>query len=344
MNKKYKDKSKNKRRTHAQIRAEQRYNLELNRVGLNKIVSKIIQGDCLYIRNEGLNEFYYVKHNNVPVKVLYNPEFRMIITNYPFDTEEYNRLIEDSKMKGKGITEPTRQTKTPRGYNRCEEVINITTGEVFKSGSEASRFYNIDAASISRACHGKVGSAGGYQWAFKSKGYLDSTLKDKVEFRKETSLEQIENYFIKMGSKGGFDYSILNEESENKMDNNEELFGEETLLKEPFKPSILDVFKQQLEVTQMVINTLEESEQLRVDIKKANEVSNKVSEDYKELYKYSNELEEIIETLEDKVAELSSTLKESQIKIQELARESQTLKMQLENPNTLLDKVRSFFK
>lgn len=99
-------KQKEKKGTHVKNRAEQRYNLYLSKKDEDLIVAKIMRGDCLYLRNDGENEFHYVKHNNLPVKILYNPEFRMIITPYPFKTDEYNLLEKMEQDKKEALKHP----------------------------------------------------------------------------------------------------------------------------------------------------------------------------------------------------------------------------------------------
>ena len=99
-------KKKDRRGTHTKKRAEQRYNLNLTKVDEDLIVAKIMRGECLYLRNDGENEFHYVKHKNLPVKILYNPDYRMIITPYPFVTEEYNLLEKMEKERIEAMKHP----------------------------------------------------------------------------------------------------------------------------------------------------------------------------------------------------------------------------------------------
>lgn len=90
-------------KSHAQVRASQRYNQDLTETDMNCIKS--------YIRNNqhipaGVAEtkskkFCYVQHNHIPYKVLYIIRHKKIkiITIYPFDFEEYNKIQEQKKKE-----------------------------------------------------------------------------------------------------------------------------------------------------------------------------------------------------------------------------------------------------
>ena len=163
------------KRPHMAERALQRYNVYLSKVDINIIVSKVIQGDCLYVRSEGINEFYYVKHKNLPLKILYNPEFRSIITTYPFDTDEYNRL---RKLK----EENNMEVKIIDNVNNCKAVtvngeLYLRRIDVFLNNNSASSNINI------KKCLASLGDsirlcAGDYPQVFEgSKAYTWSFLK-----------------------------------------------------------------------------------------------------------------------------------------------------------------------
>lgn len=88
---------------HAQDRAWQRYNRELDTYAINQIKNSIRNKEYIFIENAKDDErkhFVYVKFNNIPYKVLYigekNPR---LITIYPFDVDEYNRLAEERKIE-----------------------------------------------------------------------------------------------------------------------------------------------------------------------------------------------------------------------------------------------------
>lgn len=88
---------------HAQDRAWQRYNKELDTYAINQIKNSIKNKEYIFVENAKDDErkhFVYVKFNNIPYKVLYigekNPR---LITIYPFDVDEYNRLAEERKIE-----------------------------------------------------------------------------------------------------------------------------------------------------------------------------------------------------------------------------------------------------
>lgn len=89
---------------HAIDRAHQRYNFEINKQRMNDLISKIKMGEYLFISKSAENcrrEFAYVKINNLPLKVLFNRSKSGaidIITIYPFDVDEYNKLVEKKKV------------------------------------------------------------------------------------------------------------------------------------------------------------------------------------------------------------------------------------------------------
>jgi hypothetical protein len=90
---------------HANLRAQQRYNISLSRYDINVIATKINSGNALFVRDEGENQIYYVKHQNKAMKVVYNIKTKGIPTVLPFETDEYNRLIELNKHN-KNINKP----------------------------------------------------------------------------------------------------------------------------------------------------------------------------------------------------------------------------------------------
>lgn len=47
-----------------------------------------------------------------------------------------------------------------------KKVINKTTGKVFNTIKEASKFYKLDDSSIAKVCKGKTKTCGGYEWSY----------------------------------------------------------------------------------------------------------------------------------------------------------------------------------
>jgi hypothetical protein len=49
---------------------------------------------------------------------------------------------------------------------QCRRVVNLDTGEVFSSVSEACEKYNLSVTHVCRVCRGKRKRTGGYRWAY----------------------------------------------------------------------------------------------------------------------------------------------------------------------------------
>lgn len=91
-------------KVHAQERAEARYNQELSKHDISRICDLIKHGQHIIVGRSSKNkkmEFAYVNYNHIPYKVLYKKSFGevRIITMYPFDVEEYNRALDNRKIK-----------------------------------------------------------------------------------------------------------------------------------------------------------------------------------------------------------------------------------------------------
>lgn len=67
--------------------------------------------------------------------------------------------------KGKKHTKETKK-KMSKSQNK-KPVINISTGEIFKSLSKASLKYNINIGNLSECCNNKRKTCGGYKWAYQ---------------------------------------------------------------------------------------------------------------------------------------------------------------------------------
>ena len=90
---------------HPQERAIQRYNKELTRLDLNNMASLIANNEHMIIgpaSNNPKRIFCYLKYNNIQFKVLYQrfQKSIKIITIYPFDPDEYNKLEEIKEVGG----------------------------------------------------------------------------------------------------------------------------------------------------------------------------------------------------------------------------------------------------
>lgn len=101
-------KRKNEMTQHAQERALERYNINLSKRDEYAIIEQIRNNahTPLNLPTTGNNrKFAYVVYKNIPLKVLYERAnkggVKQIITVYPFDAEEYNKVMQlqfDSKI------------------------------------------------------------------------------------------------------------------------------------------------------------------------------------------------------------------------------------------------------
>lgn len=82
--------------SHAIERALQRYNKEYTKEDLknirNNLKSNKIVGKPFKPLNDTGNLLAYVMYKHIPLKVLYNPYSYRIITMFPFDFDEFDKL------------------------------------------------------------------------------------------------------------------------------------------------------------------------------------------------------------------------------------------------------------
>ena len=396
---------------HSIQRADEHYNIRLNRIDESKIISKIIVGDCMFVRTdiETGRDFYYVKHNNVPIKVLYDSEFRAIITHDRFNVDEYNKLLElnnpkkEIEMVRSRKQSPEHTKKAAQG--RCKKVINVTTGRIFNSVKAAGEFYGINPCKVSGALKGNYTKLN-HEWDY----YDEKEAPKQVEVQED--LEEVgKDKTIPATEK-----EVNNSKTLKNVDNKEiigmiidQLRGDEPLpVKEVVEAvqnlpklipvstdkkidssTLLNIFKAQLNTTVQVINTIEENvelskskEKLEYEINELkNEYSNLINEniqincdknkieiDMVKLRKMFDSLSELNtdltaekgcvvaelhaayekeHLLENEIYILKASLKETQeatnAELNSLLQENKELKEQLNNPSTLLDKMKLFF-
>jgi len=99
-----------------------------------------------------------------------NPMYGVHLTH----SEDAKRKISDSH-KGKKFT---KEHKKKLSDAQLKSVINIDTGEIFDSLTNAAISYNVGISSISYACSGTYKTASGYHWAYY-KDYLKLS-QDKI--------------------------------------------------------------------------------------------------------------------------------------------------------------------
>ena len=93
-----------------------------------------------------------------------------------FSQEHRKNLSLSAKGKGKSKEHREKLRLANKEKKLSEEhknrirkkVINLTTGEEFKSIKEASEFYNIPTGSISRVCKGNRKTCKGYKWSYSN--------------------------------------------------------------------------------------------------------------------------------------------------------------------------------
>lgn len=90
-------------KSHAQIRASQRYNQELTETDMACIRAYIKNNEHTPLGNDPNSKskkFCYVKYNHIPYKILYKITHKKIkiITIYPFDFDEYNNKEKEKKQ------------------------------------------------------------------------------------------------------------------------------------------------------------------------------------------------------------------------------------------------------
>ena len=80
-------------------------------------------------------------------------------------TEEHKIKIGKAN-KGRKLSGVDLDRVLKNAESRKRPVKNITTGEIFKSATDAGIFYGIQNSNICRNCKGRVKTAGGYEWEY----------------------------------------------------------------------------------------------------------------------------------------------------------------------------------
>ena len=84
---------------HSQLRILQRYNKEFNYFDIAMMCAMLRNGYGTFLyfqkgKREG-SGFFYIKYANIPIKVCYSWRYNFLITVYPFDVDEYKRVVEE---------------------------------------------------------------------------------------------------------------------------------------------------------------------------------------------------------------------------------------------------------
>ena len=118
---------------HAHDRAGQRYNQDVPITDLSCMAFEITKGNSFFIEKiDKFMSFHYVLLRNIPYKVLFSTRRRMsdktyqnkpsIITVYPFDADEYNRITKD--YQDRRINDNIEELKH-LGYKIFKEEIEL---------------------------------------------------------------------------------------------------------------------------------------------------------------------------------------------------------------------------
>ena len=325
---------------HSILRCRERYNQNLNRVDEDKIVAKIISGDCLYVRTDVGSgcEYYYVKHNNVPIKVLYDPMYRFVVTDNYFNTEEYNKLVElknkekDSSVLKEDITKGVKKGIKMyniekwcdiAGYGSCKinDEVYLKRSDVFLKNILGSNLQQKGYLKGTVLIHKNnftgyrpINGQAGYKISFVKASELPNILKNEIvqkypKIKKNILdiMEDLNKPVQKVVDEAIKDLPCANCVpyciNENKLDNK----------------VLLDTFKQQRDAAQQIMNILEENEFLKnkftgieLDIeksKKTNDLLNKDLQKTKEMFSSINELNK---SLIEENEEIKGGIKEMQ--------------------------------
>ena len=88
---------------HSRERAQERYNIELSPSDEVNIINILRSGRGIPLSTDSKSpnrKFAYVLYKNIPLKVLYevsnNKGVKNIITTYPFDVDEYNKVQQEA--------------------------------------------------------------------------------------------------------------------------------------------------------------------------------------------------------------------------------------------------------
>lgn len=79
------------------------------------------------------------------------------------DVDHIDFNIENNSLNNLRWLAPEQNNKK---HKTCKKVLCVETGIIYKSVNEAERQTGINQSSISKACCGKLKTAGGYCWKF----------------------------------------------------------------------------------------------------------------------------------------------------------------------------------
>lgn len=94
---------------HSRKRMQERYNLRINKADEQEIINLLKRNEfipCGSSQNDPKHlKFAYVNFKHIPIKILYyrsnKKGVQQIITVYPFDVDEYNKMLEEKEREAK---------------------------------------------------------------------------------------------------------------------------------------------------------------------------------------------------------------------------------------------------
>ena len=109
---------KNRRNRHAKKRAEQRYNVLLNREDRRIIATKIRDNNSIFIgRTTNTKSIHLVKHKDEEYIAVYSSSTNCLVTFLPKDCRVYKQYLESKVAQNESKTTPTAEKASRRKSN-----------------------------------------------------------------------------------------------------------------------------------------------------------------------------------------------------------------------------------
>ena len=109
---------KNRRNRHAKKRAEQRYNVLLNRQDRRVIATKIRDNNSIFIgRTTNTKSIHLVKYKDEEYIAVYSSSTNCLVTFLPKDCRIYKQYLESKAAQNESKTTPTAEKASRRKSN-----------------------------------------------------------------------------------------------------------------------------------------------------------------------------------------------------------------------------------
>ena len=120
---------KNRRNRHAKKRAEQRYNILLNREDRRNIASKIRDNDSIFIgRTTNTKSIHLVKYKDEEFVALYSSATNCLVTFLPKDHRVYKKYLQTKAEPNESQTTPATE-KTSRRKSNINDRFDVEYAE-----------------------------------------------------------------------------------------------------------------------------------------------------------------------------------------------------------------------